>query len=1266
MKKRILSGLLVAAMLLASLSTAAFAADDTNVEAPDTGETQTILPQSEGDAEQSTVTAPSYEVSTTAELSNALTQIATSAEDEATIVLKADVALSNDATSGYISFFGANGKHITVKSDEGEMKKLSFPSYGVLTGDCTFDNVNVTGSRLFCNGYRTIFTENGQIHLSETLYGGGYKTTVDSTYVVIAASGYITPSSSSGLHDVIGGSYQGNVVGDTYLEITGDIQMQSGNHLNPGCMKGDGSSGDGRNVPDVYVGGNATLIYDNKNSTDTASPAIEGTYGCEMKGDVTLDVRAGCVAGIVGTEEPLEESIIRGNLHIIAGNSAYENTNRILRLGSNWPIVGAGNSFATYPGVEGNYTVGGNITIDTYENVWSWDKGVDPTTDHDKWYDIPEIYGTIRGNVGGSITINAHGSHVENITGASDSSTVGGDVTINATNVELKNSYYEDSDYDEGDIYANYDSIINGKCAINVDGGDVNIIRLTNFEQINEGSQITITGSPKIRTGVVSTSNYDTTPENVAVTLTDCTATIPFIQSATHTHVTNNSDVKLNGLWLTGSLTVDEGSILKTDDLDDMELSGNVVVNGTWEQLFTNSSRAAAYDVTIVGTMTVGTSGKYIGHGSTHVAGDVSSCGMMALMKPSEFGGDYAGTNAELRLPAVVTNYTAADIPLKIGGLSTSTTTVNTVDPTDWQTLKKPALGDNYILSKKNTDSPAQDVFVLGNTDAVGDGWFLKRMADADGSDNYYMWQVANGIRVIFDKNGGDTEADPRIMVQDKVDGAVNHFDLPTTNPTRTGYLFNGWNTKADGAGAVFTAETDVTDNMTVYAQWKPDEAYAVKIAPMNLTVYVGGDGYHGVIGEDGKFAANDLPEIGFYLTLPDDINAMLGGTDENPVDLSDKLRLTLDDDNGTMCSWSLEMYGDESKSRVMENGHRVYVYKLRQINDGEETVPRVQFTRADGSVMVESKFQALLTDQFRNYKISVYQGLLDEQIYKATFTTADGQTFTRPIKLGTGTLKVRGNNDTTYRAIENNTIPSVNPQEKDIMLVSTAQTDTQYYINNSGISASSDGVKLMVDHSLDDALLSAYINRTSNTEGKYSYQFRYLDLVDTSNGNTYVTMGAGQKMNLYWPVPSDAKSNSEFRIIHFKGIDRDSDVDVNELLTTRIPEELTCETVTIGGQKFVKFAVDSFSPFALLYEKDTSTPTQPSGGGGISDGKTAVAAFTNTKDSDAPEQPVDSPKTGDTMNLGLWISLMGLSLAGLFISLVVVKKRTRRNRHSN
>ena len=90
---------------------------------------------------------------------------------------------------------------------------------------------------------------------------------------------------------------------------------------------------------------------------------------------------------------------------------------------------------------------------------------------------------------------------------------------------------------------------------------------------------------------------------------------------------------------------------------------------------------------------------------------------------------------------------------------------------------------------------------------------------------------------------------------------------------------------------------------------------------------------------------------------------------------------------------------------------------------------------------------------------------------------------------------------------------------------------------------------------------------------------------------------------------------------------------------------------------------------------------------GGIRDGKTAVAAFTNTKDSEVPNQPSNpdtpvtpnqsdtpdvpsnpgtpdhTPKTDDTMNLAPWLSLMGLSLAGLFGSLIVVKKNSYRGK---
>ena len=759
-----------------------------------------------------------YEVSSDSELIDALNNIQASTETEATIVLKADVTVQSTSGGSYTASFGVTGKHITVKSDEGEMKKLSFLSYGVLNGDCTFDNVNVTGSRLFCNGYRTIFTENGQIHLSETLYGGGYKTTVNSTYVVIAASGYINPSSSSGLHDVIGGSYQGSVEGDTYLEITGDIQMQGGNHLNPGCMKGDGTSGDGRDVPDVYVGGNATLIYDNKNSTDTASPAIEGTYGCEMKGDVTLDVRAGCVAGIVGTEEPLEESIIRGNLHIIAGNPAYENTDQVLRLGSNWPIIGAGNSFALYPGAVGNYTVGGNITIDTYENAWAWDKGTTPTS-----YDLPEIYGALRGNVGGNITINAHGSHVQNIFGASDS-VVQGSVTVNATDVELKNSEY-DTEYDEGYIFGLWQRVdpatAVGPVTVTVNGGDVGLVMATDQETVPAGSSINVTGKPKIRSGIRGTQASSYSTEFPVANVYACEATIPFIKGMSQVNITNNSAVTAHIMTSNAGLMVEEGSTLTTDN-GQVWIWGDTVINGTWEQL--HSQTTNYNDIFVNGTTQIGSKGHLINHGTSNLSGAVTNNGVMALMGPAYLQNDYTATNGELRLPTIASgaNYDTGTIPVQIKGLSTGTTTVNTVDPADWNILKKPALGDNYILSKKNTDAPAQEVFLLGNEDALQSGWFLKRMADADGTDDYYMWQVASGIRMVFDKNGGDTEASPRVMLQEKIVGVINHFNLPTVEPTRSGYKFTGWNTKSDGTGDVFTAETDVIESMTVYAQWQP------------------------------------------------------------------------------------------------------------------------------------------------------------------------------------------------------------------------------------------------------------------------------------------------------------------------------------------------------------------------------------------------------------------------------------------------------------
>lgn len=77
----------------------------------------------------------------------------------------------------------------------------------------------------------------------------------------------------------------------------------------------------------------------------------------------------------------------------------------------------------------------------------------------------------------------------------------------------------------------------------------------------------------------------------------------------------------------------------------------------------------------------------------------------MALMGPALLQGDYVSGNAELRLPAVADNYDGTDdgglIPVAIKGISSGTTIVNTVNPSNWEELQCPKLGDNYILSEK-------------------------------------------------------------------------------------------------------------------------------------------------------------------------------------------------------------------------------------------------------------------------------------------------------------------------------------------------------------------------------------------------------------------------------------------------------------------------------------------------------------------------------------------------------------------------------------
>ncbi|MGI6153629.1 MAG: InlB B-repeat-containing protein [Christensenellaceae bacterium] len=108
-------------------------------------------------------------------------------------------------------------------------------------------------------------------------------------------------------------------------------------------------------------------------------------------------------------------------------------------------------------------------------------------------------------------------------------------------------------------------------------------------------------------------------------------------------------------------------------------------------------------------------------------------------------------------------------------------------------------------------------------------GWFTQRTGGAlftgttpvTGNITVYaQWVDESAFIVTFDGNGADVQANPQVMTV--IRPATTLAALPSA-PSRTGYVFNGWNTAQDGTGSAFTVSNVVSSDITVYAQWVPN-----------------------------------------------------------------------------------------------------------------------------------------------------------------------------------------------------------------------------------------------------------------------------------------------------------------------------------------------------------------------------------------------------------------------------------------------------------
>lgn len=110
--------------------------------------------------------------------------------------------------------------------------------------------------------------------------------------------------------------------------------------------------------------------------------------------------------------------------------------------------------------------------------------------------------------------------------------------------------------------------------------------------------------------------------------------------------------------------------------------------------------------------------------------------------------------------------------------------------------------------------------FSKWNTKADGTGTNYNSGAKYTGNANLTLYAVWTPIKytVTYNANGG-TGAPSN---QTKTYGV--DLTLSSTKPTRMGYTFSKWNTKADGKGTNYNSGAKYTgnENLTLYAQWNP------------------------------------------------------------------------------------------------------------------------------------------------------------------------------------------------------------------------------------------------------------------------------------------------------------------------------------------------------------------------------------------------------------------------------------------------------------
>lgn len=443
-------------------------------------------------------------------------------------------------------------------------------------------------------------------------------------------------------------------------------------------------------------------------------------------------------------------------------------------------------------------------------------------------------------------------------------------------------------------------------------------------------------------------------------------------------------------------------------------------------------------------------------------------------------------------------------------------------------------------------------------------------------------------------------------------DQAITNWFYDGANPNYEGKLGDAGKTARwdmDSYAKLFTYN-DNTKIITGEIGLKAAYAPVTTFTPIDLTMYVGGDGYENVDGTTGS--NNGFPEPGYFVILPDEINKVIQ-TDGQPVDLSQETEnfvfgYTYNHNNGEeIRHWQMTKYTDaEGSDSTMDNR---YVYSL-SLTDGTRK-PTLRVIDEAGNVQTNANFD--LTNAV-NKKYTTMVGTVEgdsfvndgQESAVSTKLTANVQTdtidvdFDRTI-IGTGKLYVRGVTNVT----DKNLVTPIQKEGTDPeagVPMATVPEGTTFYINGE------EGLEVQLDSEpsllYDDILPEGTDANNDRREGwlkdkaeklcdQYGlleqagitnpqYSFKYMDIVDKKNGN--VVLEADKNVTVYMPYPKGVDKDTSIIVLHYKDLNRNMTYDdVQSAVMNCEMEKMTITQL----DNHIKFETTSFSPFVVIWGTD-------------------------------------------------------------------------------